>query len=352
MSKSIAITYSSTGTKPGNCVSRRVLPRLLFAVVAVIASGPAAAQSRSATEAADFPNRPVRIILPTTAGSGVDITARTIAQKLTEAWGQQVVVDNRPGANGIIGMEALAKSKPDGYTLLQGFTSVLTINPYVYKALPYDTFRDHAPITQTVSNTMVLVVNPFLPARSAKELVALGRSRPGDLVYASAGIGNLTHLAGELLRVETKIKTLHVPYKGETPAFTSVVGGETAFMFIAALGVSPHIASGKLRLLATCGEQRASAFPNAPTMVESGFPKVVVTGWGGFLAPVGTPAEILQKIQRETARVLFAPDIKERLSSLGAEPVGSNPEQFAAFIKAEAEKWSRVTRDAGIYHSQ
>ncbi len=334
---------------------RRSLPVARYLTMLAVAAGVcvlAAAPSRAATDATDFPNRPIRIILPTTAGSGVDITARTIAQKLTEAWGQQVVVDNRPGANGIIGMEALAKSKPDGYTLLQGFTSVLTINPYVYKSLPYDTFRDHAPITQTATNTMVLVANPFLPVRSAKELVALGRSRPGDLVYASAGIGNLTHLAGELLRVETKIKALHVPYKGETPAFTAVVGGETAFMFIAALGVSPHIASGKLRLLATCGAKRASAFPKAPTMIESGFPKVVVTGWGGFLAPVGTPPEILQKVQRETARVLSAPDIRERLSGLGAEPVGSTPEQFAAFIKAEAEKWSRVTREAGIYHSQ
>ena len=325
---------------------------LTLLLVAVGASGLAAAPGRAATDAADFPNRAIRIILPTSAGSGVDITARTLAAKLTEAWGQQVVVDNRPGANGIIGMEALAKSKPDGYTLLQGFTSVLTINPYVYKSLPYDTFRDHAPITQTVSNTMVLVINPFLPARSVKELVALGRSRPGDLIYSSAGIGNLTHLAGELLRVEAKIKTLHVPYKGETPAFTAVISGESAFMFSAALGVSPHIAAGKLRLLATCGEKRASAFPDTPTMIESGFPKVVVTGWGGFLAPVGTAPEILQKIQRETARVLFTPDIRARLSSLGAEPVGSTPAQFAAFLKAEAGKWSGVTRDAGIYHSQ
>jgi len=340
------------GARVKNRLNAPVSCALTLLAVAAGVFGLAVAPSRAATDAADFPNRPIRIILPTTAGSGVDITARTIAQKLTEAWGQQVVVDNRPGANGIIGMEALAKSKPDGYTLLQGFTSVLTINSYVYKALPYDTFRDHAPITQTVTNTMTLVANPFLPVRSVKELVALGRSRPGDLVYASAGIGNLTHLAGELLRVETKIKTLHVPYKGETPAFTSVVSGETAFMFIAALGVSSHIASGKLRLLATCGEKRAAAFPNAPTMIESGFPKVVVTGWGGFLAPVGTAPEILQKVQRETARVLFAPEIRERLSSLGAEPVGSSPEQFAAFIKAEAEKWSRVTREAGIYHSQ
>jgi len=348
----IASPIPRLGARVKNRLNVPVSCCLTFLAVAAGVFGLAVAQSRAATEATDFPNRPIRIILPTTAGSGVDITARTIAQKLSEAWGQQVVVDNRPGANGIIGMEALAKSKPDGYTLLQGFTSVLTINPYVYKSLPYDTFRDHAPITQTVTNTMVLVVNPFLPARSVKDLVALGRSRPGDLTYSSAGVGNLTHLAGELLRVEAKIKTLHVPYKGETPAFTAVMGGESAFMFSAALGVSPHIAAGKLRLLATCGEKRASAFPDAPTMIESGFPKVVVTGWGGFLAPAGTALEILRKIQRETARVLFTPDIRERLSSLGAVPVGSSPEQFAAFIRAEAEKWSGVTRDAGIYHSQ
>jgi tripartite-type tricarboxylate transporter receptor subunit TctC len=328
------------------------LPCLLFAAIASCAPQLAAAQSRAATDTADFPNRPVRIILPTSAGSGVDITARTIAQKLTEAWGQQVIVDNRPGANGIIGMEAVAKSKPDGYTLLQGFTSALTINPYVYKSLPYDAVRDYAPITQTASNTMVLVVHPSLPARSVKELIALGKLRPDQLVYASSGIGNLTHLAGELLRVEAGIKTLHVPYKGETPAFTSLVAGETAFMFTPALGVAAHIGTGKLRLLATCGEKRATAFLDTPTMVESGLPKVVVTGWGGFLAPAGTPQEILQKVQRETARLLSAPDIRERLSTLGAEPVGSTPVEFTAFIKAEADKWSRVTREAGIYHSQ
>ncbi len=323
------------------------------AVIALgFAAGTLCIAGKAHAQAGAFPDRPVRIVLPTSAGSGVDITARAIAQKLSEAWGQQVVVDNRPGANGIIGMETVAKAKPDGYTLLQGFTSALTINPYVYKSLPYDTFRDYAPITQTATNTMVLVVNPALPVRTVKDLVALGKARPGELVYASAGIGNLTHLAGELLRVEAGLKVLHVPYKGETPAFTDLVGGQTAYMFSAALGVAAHITSGKLRLLATCGETRASAFPNVPTMGESGLPKVVVTGWGGWLAPAGTPADIIQKVQRDTARVLGLPDMRERLGTLGAEPVGSSAAEFAAFLRAEADKWSRVTREAGIYQSQ
>ncbi len=323
------------------------------AVIAMgFAAGALCIAGKVHAQAGAFPDRPVRIVLPTSAGSGVDITARAIAQKLSEVWGQQVVVDNRPGANGIIGMEAVAKAKPDGYTLLQGFTSALTINPYVYKSLPYDTFRDYAPITQTATNTMVLVVNPALPVRSVKDLVALGKARPGELVYASAGIGNLTHLAGELLRVEAGLKVLHVPYKGETPAFTDLVGGQTAYMFSAALGVAAHIAAGKLRLLATCGETRAAAFPNVPTTGESGLPKVVVTGWGGWLAPAGTPAEIIQKVQRDTARVLALPDMRERLGTLGAEPVGSSAAEFAAFLRTEADKWARVTREAGIYQSQ
>ena len=318
-----------------------------FAATVLAALGTTGAQAQGT-----FPDRPVRVVLPAPAGSGVDITARAIAQKLGEAWGQQVVVDNRPGANGIIGMELVAKSKPDGYTLLQGFTSALTINPYVYKSLPYDSFRDYVAITQTATNTMVLVINPALPVRSVKDLVALGKSRPGELAYASAGIGNLTHLAGELLRVEAGLKVVHVPYKGETPAFTDLMGGQTAYMFSAALGVAPHVAAGKLRMLATCGETRAGAFPAVPTMVESGLKKVVVTGWGGWLAPAGTPPELVQKLQRDIARALALPEMREKLGTLGAEPVGNSAAEFAAFLRSEADKWSRVTREAGIYQSQ
>jgi tripartite-type tricarboxylate transporter receptor subunit TctC len=325
----------------------RITPScLLFTAVAVSAAGPAAAQTT------DYPNRPVRIVVPQAAGGGVDIVARAIAQKLTEAWGQQVIVDNRPGANGIIGIEAVAKSKPDGYTLAAPFTSVLTINPFVYKSLPYDAFRDFAPIMQSVNNIIVLVVNPYLPARSVKELVALGKSRPGDLVYGSFGIGNLTHLAAELLRIETGLKMVHVPYKGETPAVTDLIGGQFVLLFATSAGVNAHIKAGRLRLLATGGEKRAAAYPDTPTMGEAGYPNASVTGWSGLVAPAGTPPEIVQKFQREAARHVRSPELAERLTALGAEPVGSTPEEFAAFIKAEAGKWSRVIREAGLSLSQ
>ncbi|HEX9673054.1 MAG TPA: tripartite tricarboxylate transporter substrate-binding protein [Burkholderiales bacterium] len=241
----------------------------------------------STAAAQPYPTRPVRIVVPQTPGGGLDISTRAVALKLAETWGQQVIVDNRAGANGIIGIEAVAKAKPDGYTLSAAFTSVLTVNPHVYKSLPYDTFRDLVPITQTVTNTIVLAVNPTVPARTVKELVALGKSRPGDLSYGSFGVGNLTHLAGELLDLETGIKATHVPYKGETPAVVDLVAGQVAFGFATAPGVAAHLQNRRLRLLATCGERRATAFPDTPTMIEAGFPKVLVTGWNGFLAPAG-----------------------------------------------------------------
>ncbi len=327
-------------------MNRSALPSLLFAAVAACAAAPAAAQTT------DYPNRPVRIIVPQAAGGGLDIAVRAVANKLTETWGQQIVVDNRPGANGIIGIEQIAKAKPDGYTLGAAFTSVLTINPHVYKSLPYNTSRDLVPITQMVTNTIVLVVNPYLPARSVKELIALGRSRPGDLIYGSFGIGNLTHLAGELLRLEAGLKMVHIPYKGETPAVTDLIGGQVALGFATAPGVAAHVRNGTLRLLATCGEQRAIAYPDTPTMIEAGLPKVVVTGWSALVAPAGTAQEIIQKVSRDSARHLMSPELRDRLSAIGAEPVASTPEQFAAFINSETEKWLRVVRAAGLFQSQ
>ena len=323
---------------------------VIFAAVAAFALAPSASQA--ADGVAEYPVRTIRIILPQPAGGGTDVVARAIAQKLTDAWGQQVIVDNRAGANGIIGTDVAAKSKPDGYTLLYGFTSMLTINPSVYKSLPYDTLRDFAPITHTVTNTMALVVNPYLPVRSVKELVALARSRPGDLLYGSFGIGNQTHLTAELFRIESGLKMLHVPYKGETPAITETISGQVAMMFSPSAGVAPHIRTGRLRLLATCGEKRSTGFPETPTMIESGFPKVVSIGWGGMLAPAGTPPEIVQKLQREIARQLASPEIRDRLSAMGADAVGSTTEEFAALLKAETEKWSRVVRGANLFHSQ
>jgi len=302
--------------------------------------------------AQEYPTRLIRIIVAQAPAAGADLVARMLAQKLTESWAQQVIVENRPGANGIIGVDAVAKSKPDGYTLLLGVSSAITMNPFVYKNLPHDPLRDFAPITQTASNTMALVVTPTLPASSAKALIALAKSRPGELVYGSAGIGNMTHLSAELFANTTGIKLVHAPYKGSTPAWIDLISGHIVLMFTSTQGVAPHIATGKLRLLATCGEQRATAFPETPTFVESGYPGLVITGWTGLLAPAGTPPEIVNKLSREVARHLSAPETRERMSRQGSEPAPSTPEAFAAFIKAEAGKWSKVIRAAGLEHSQ
>ena len=305
-----------------------------------------------AQTAKDYPGRPVRIIVPQAAGSGVDLTARVVAQKLTEAWGHQVIVENRPGANGIIGLEAGAKAKPDGYTLSLGVPSSLTMNPYVYKSLPYDTLRDFVPITQTATNTFGLVINPALPVRDVKELVALARARPGELSYGSFGIGNQTHLGGELFSSQIGIRLLHVPYKGETPAVVDLLSGQIAMIFTPMQGAVPHIRSGKLKLLATLGGSRARAFPDVPTMIEAGYKTIVITGWTGLLAPTGTPQDIVDKLQKEIAVRLLVPETRESLASQGAEPVASTPEQFAAFIRAEMAKWSAVIKKAGLEASQ
>ena len=323
---------------------------LVLTTIAAFTCASVSAQPKPA--GADYPTRVVRIVLPQPAGGGTDTVARTVAAKLTEAWGQQVIVDNRPGANGIIGAEAVAKSKPDGYTLLYGFTSMLTINPSVFKALPYDTLRDFVPVTQTVTNQMALVVNPYLPVRTVKELAALARSRPGDLLYGSFGIGNQTHLTTELFRLEAKLKLLHVPYKGETPSIADLVAGQVALMFSPSAGVTPFVKAGRLRLLAMAGEMRSAAFPDTPTMIESGFPGVISTGWGALLAPAGTPQDIVQKVQRDAARGIWESEVRGRVAGLGADAVGSTPEQVGAWIKAETEKWTRVVKGAGLYHSQ
>jgi tripartite-type tricarboxylate transporter receptor subunit TctC len=321
-------------------------------VLATLAAQLCLALPAGAQTAADYPNRPVRIIVPQAAGSGVDLTARVVAQKLTDAWGQQFVVDNRPGANGIIGLEAGAKAKPDGYTLSLGVPSSLTMNPYVYKTLPYDTLRDFAPITQTATNTFGLVINPVLPVKSVKDLVALAKARPRELSFGSFGIGNQTHLAGELFASNIGIRMLHVPYKGETPAVVDLLSGQIALIFSPMQGVVPHIAAGKLKLLATCGVERARAFPAAPSMTEAGYANVVITGWTGLLAPAGTPRDIIERLQKEIAARLLAPETRESMSKQGAEPVASTPDQFAAFIRAEMTKWSAVIKNAGLQASQ
>lgn len=305
-----------------------------------------------AAAAQDYPNRIIRIVVAQAPSSGPDLAARTLGQKLAESWGQQVIVDNRPGANGMIGGELVAKAKPDGYTLLLGVPSAITVNQFVYRKMAYDPVRDLAPITQIATNTFGVLVTPTLPVGSVKALVALAKSRPGDLIYASAGIGNLTHLAGELFSQAAGIKMLHVPYKGTTPAQTEVMSGQAALLFVSMRGVAEHVTAGKLRLLATCGDKRDPAFAAYPTLVESGYPGLVVIGWNGLLAPAGTPADIVHKLSREIGRQLSVPEFRERMASLGADPSPSTPEAFAAFISSEASKWHKVIRAIGLEHSQ
>ena len=323
--------------------------RMLVIGGALAVSAGVCAQSRAAQ---DYPNRPIRMIVPQAAGSGVDLMTRIIAQKLTDSFGQQVVVDNRPGANGIIGLELAVKSQPDGYTMVLGVPSSLTMNPFIYKNLPYDTFRDFAPVIQTSTNTFGMVINASLPARSVKDVIALAKSHPGQLLYGSFGTGNMTHLAAELFSLQTGLKLLHVPFKGETPSVVALLSGEIAVMLTPMHAFAPHVRAGKLKLLATCGDKRSVAFPDVPSMTESGYPNMVMTGWSGILAPAGTPPEIINKMQQEVVRVLLVPETRENLIQQGAEPVASTAEQFTAFIKSEAAKWSKVIKAAGLEHTQ
>jgi tripartite-type tricarboxylate transporter receptor subunit TctC len=302
--------------------------------------------------AQEYPARPLRIIVSQAAGSSVDILGRLIAAHLTDAWGQQVVVENRPGANAIIGMELAARARPDGYTLAMVVPSAMTTNPFIYRKLPYDPLRDFAPITQSTAIAFVLVANPALPVKSVKDLVALGKARPGELNYGSSGIGNLTHLAGELFGLGAGVKAVHVPNKGDTPALLDVMTGQTAYMFSTMPVAVPQIQAGKLRLLAVCGTSREAGFPDVPTLAETGLRDVVIQGWTGMAAPAGTSAAIIAKLQKEIARYLLAADVKEQLARQGAQPVGSTPEQFSTFIRAETEKWAKVIKSAGLANTQ
>jgi len=296
----------------------------------------------------DFPNRPVRIVVPQAAGASLDIAARTVGQRMQEGLGQPVVIENRPGANAIIGMETVAKAKADAYTLVMAPPSAVAINPLVFKQLPYDTLRDFAPVSQVTGITFVVVVNPALPVASLKDLAALARKRPGELPYGSAGVANMNHLSGELFSQLNGVKMLHVPYKGETPAVTDLLSGANAVMFTTLPSVTQHIRSGKLRAVAVMGAQRSAVLPDVPTATEAGMAGITTSGWTGLLAPAGSPNDAIQRLYREVARVVKLPEVSDTLSKLGADPVGSSPEQFGAFIKSEIAKWAKVVRSSGI----
>ena len=301
----------------------------------------------SAAMSQTYPTRPVRLIVPSSPGGGTDISARIIAPKLSEYLGQQVVVENRPGAGTMIGGEVVAKSPPDGHTLLM-CVSTLAINPAVYRKVPYEALRDFAPITLAVTLPNVIVGHPSLPARNVKELLALARARPGELTFASAGLGTSPHLSMELFLSLTRTKMLHVPYKGSGPGVTDLIAGQVQVMAPNMLSAYPHIKSGRMRAYGVTSAKRAAGAPEIPTIAEAGVPGYEAVQWYGVLAPAATPRAIVTRLHGEIVKVLQQPDVKDRLGKDGAEPVGSTPEEFAAFIRAETVKWAKVVRDAGI----
>ena len=297
---------------------------------------------------AQFPNKPIRMVVPFPAGGPTDIVARTVGQKLAEALGQPVIIDNRGGAGGVLGTELVVKSPADGYTLLVGTISGLAVAMSLYPNHSYETLRDLAPITQAVTVTNIVVVHPSIPARSVKELLALARAKPGTLTYASSGNGTITHLAGELFKSLARVDIVHVPFRGGAPALTALLSGEVSMSFENSLIVVPHIKSGKVRALAVTGAKRSRSAPELPTVAEAGLPGYSASGWYGFVAPAATPKEIIARLASELNRILKQPDVIERLSSQGAEPVGGTPAEFTAFIQTEIDKWAKLVKSANM----
>jgi len=294
-----------------------------------------------------YPTRTVRLIVPSSPGGGTDISARILAPQLTQFLGQQVIVENRPGAGTMIGGEAVARAAADGYTLLMGI-STLAINPAMYKKVPYDALKDLAPISQAVALSNVLVIHPSLPPRNLREFIAFVKARPGQLNFASAGKGTSPHLSMELFLVLAKLNMLHVPYKGSGPGVTDLIAGHVPVMMPNMLSAQPHIKSGRLRALGVTGTKRAPGAENIPTIAEAGVPGYEAVQWYGVLAPAGTPRDIIAKLHAGVVRALQNSDVRKRLMNDGAEPVGSSPEQFATYIRAETEKWAKVIKAAGI----
>lgn len=298
--------------------------------------------------AQSYPNRPVRLILPFPTGGPTDIVARLFGQKLGEALGQQVVVDNRGGAAGIIACEIVARAMPDGYTFLLGTVGTLTINPHLNSRLPYDPVRDFAPVSQLSASPYVLAVGPSVPARSVKELVALAKASPGRLNFASGGVGTGNHLSAELFKLSAGVDIVHVPYKGSSQAITDVIAGQVQIWFINLLPAMPHVRAGRIRALAVTGARRSPSAPDIPTVAESGLAGYETTSWHGVVVPARTPNAIVKRLHAELAKIARQPELRELLGAQGADVIGSTPEEFAAVIRDESAKWARVIRTAGI----
>jgi len=312
-----------------------------FLVCALLLVMPGAAPAQG------YPAKTIRMIVPFPAGGATDIVGRLIAQKLTESWGHPVIVDNRGGAGGTIGSDVAAKAPPDGYTILVGTSSTHAIAPSLYPKLSYDPVRDFAPVTLIASATILLAVHPSLPAKNTRELIALAKRQPNALSFASSGNGGISHLVGEHFKSVGGIQMLHVPYKGDTPALVDLVSGQVHLMFGTAVSFLPYVKAGRLNALAVTNPKRSPIVPNVPTVAESGLPGFEALQWFGIFAPAGTPRDIVTRLSGEIVKIVRLPDIRERMTSLGAEVVGSTPEQLATFVKADTAKWARVVKQSG-----
>ncbi|MEO8133935.1 MAG: tripartite tricarboxylate transporter substrate binding protein [Betaproteobacteria bacterium] len=322
-------------------MTRSVLRPLLHSLLLLlaVAAWPAGAQT--------YPTHPVRLVVPFPAGGTTDILARAIAQKLSDALGQQFVVDNRPGAGGNIGADIVAKSPPDGYTLLMGTVGTQSINVSLYAKMPYDAAKDFAPVVLVAGVPNVLVVNPAVPVKTVPELIALAKEKPGAINFASSGNGTSIHLSGELFKSLTGVQMAHVPYKGSSPALTDLIGGQVQIMFDNLPSALPHIKGGKLRAVAVTSTKRAPVLPDLPTIAESGVPGFEASSWFGILAPAGTPRDIVTRINAEANKALQSADMKDKLLAQGAEAVGNTPEYFGDYIRTETVKWAKVVKDSG-----
>ena len=298
--------------------------------------------------AQNYPTKAVRLIVPFPPGGSTDLMGRVLGAKLGETFNQQVVIENRPGASGMIGNELVARATPDGYMLTMGTIGAMSVNQSLFKSVPYDSTRDFAPVTLTGNVENLLVVHPSVPVHSVKDLIAVAASKPGLLIFASSGTGNAPHLAGELFNQLAKVKMVHLPYKGGGPAMIDLMSGQVSLSFASMPSSLPFAKSGKLRAIAVGGAKRSPAAPEIPTVAENGLPGFDVTDWQGLLAPAKTPAAIIDRLNRETVRILNERDVKERLATAGLQVVTNTPAQFADFIRAEVEKWGKVIRAAGL----
>ena len=316
-----------------------MLKALLVAGALLAGSLPASAQP--------YPNRPLRIVVPFPPGGGTDIGTRIVAQKLQEAWGQAVIVENKPGAAGIVGTELTAKSAPDGYTFMMGNIGTHAINVSLYKKLAYDPVKDFAPVSMVADLPLLLLVHPSVPANSVKELIVLAKSQPGKLNFSSSGAGGSMHVAAELFKSMTGVDMVHIPYKGGAPAVADLLSGQVALSFSTVLETIQHVKAGKVRALAVTNDHRSIALPDLPTIAEAGLPGYQSISWLALFAPAGTPKDIVNKVSAESVRILKLPDVKERLLAQGAEPIGSTPEQLAATLAADIAKYAKVIRESG-----